>query len=213
MYENNTVLSNSIGIFPNALTSKWCNDTVTLFEEKLSVIENKKISLPQKTLHGVSLFNNSNRVDSSIQMHNFGSFRFLEKVLKEKIKLCFEEYWSIVNSKFTNDDPPWNALQTITCKLQKSTSGGGFTKFHHEQTHCTNSSKRFAVWMVYLNSVRKGGTTDFPNQNLQIIPEKGKMVIFPASFTHPHRSSPDLKETKYIATGWFVYKDTEVGTT
>ena len=30
----------------------------------------------------------------------------------------------------------------------------------------------------------------------------GKLVIWPAYFTHTHRANPDLKEDKYIITGW-----------
>lgn len=59
--------------------------------------------------------------------------------------------------------------------------------------------------MIYLNTVEKGGKTDFPNQGLSVKPEAGKVVIWPAAYTHPHRSAPDLDEWKYIVTGWFIY--------
>jgi hypothetical protein len=55
--------------------------------------------------------------------------------------------------------------------------------------------------MVYLNDTDTG-YTDFMHQELSIKPETGKLVIWPAYFTHTHRANPDLKEDKYIITGW-----------
>ena len=55
--------------------------------------------------------------------------------------------------------------------------------------------------MVYLNNT-DSGYTDFMHQKLSVKPETGKLVIWPAYFTHTHRANPDLKEDKYIMTGW-----------
>ena len=63
------------------------------------------------------------------------------------------------------------------------------------------SCRRFGVWMVYLNNT-DSGYTDFMHQKLSVKPETGKLVIWPAYFTHTHRANPDLKEDKYIITGW-----------
>ena len=64
-----------------------------------------------------------------------------------------------------------------------------------------NVRERFGVWMIYLNDTDTG-YTDFYHQNLSIKPETGKLVIWPAYHTHRHRANPDLKEDKYIITGW-----------
>jgi hypothetical protein len=59
--------------------------------------------------------------------------------------------------------------------------------------------------MLYLNDVANGGRTDFPAQNVSFAPECGTLVIWPAAYTHPHRGAPDLRQTKYIVTGWFEH--------
>ena len=59
--------------------------------------------------------------------------------------------------------------------------------------------------MFYLNTVTKGGHTEFLYQDVSFQPTKGQLLLWPASFTHTHRAAPDLKEDKYIATGWFHY--------
>ena len=90
-------------------------------------------------------------------------------------------------------------------KLQKSEKGGGYYKWHSElpifYPHWNTVRERFGVWMIYLNDTDTG-YTDFYHQNLSVKPETGKLVIWPAYHTHRHRANPDLKEDKYIITGW-----------
>jgi hypothetical protein len=39
------------------------------------------------------------------------------------------------------------------------------------------------------------------------MPRKGLTLIWPAIWTHPHRGVVSPTQTKYIATGWWMYKD------
>ena len=39
-------------------------------------------------------------------------------------------------------------------------------------------------------------------QQRKFTPEKGTVLIWPASYTHPHRGNPPISD-KYIATGWY----------
>ena len=61
------------------------------------------------------------------------------------------------------------------------------------------------VWTVYLNDIDKGGETEFLYQSERIKAKKGRVVFFPANWTHIHRGNPPLSETKYIATGWYNF--------
>ena len=67
--------------------------------------------------------------------------------------------------------------------------------------------KRLLVYMTYLNTVKKGGHTEFLYQKLKIKPEKGLTLIWPADFTHTHRGNVVEEGDKYIATGWYCYFD------
>ena len=90
-------------------------------------------------------------------------------------------------------------------KMQKTYPHGGFCQFHHEQGRDPETIIRYAVWMLYLNDVTEGGATDFPVQGISLAPTEGTIVIWPAAYTHPHRSAPDLRQEKYIVTGWFEH--------
>ena len=96
------------------------------------------------------------------------------------------------------------SLKNIILKFQKSSAGGGFFDWHTEQGDSATAS-RFLVWMIYLNTVEKGGHTEFKYQKRSLKPTAGTLVYWPAGYTHIHRAAPDLGEDKYIATGWFSY--------
>ena len=104
----------------------------------------------------------------------------------------------------------------IGWKMQKSSPEHiGFTGWHCERwpdaiaekekngDGSSHINRRHAVWMIYLNDV-DGGCTDFKYQNISMQPEAGKLVIWPAYYTHVHRANPDIRSDKYILTGWIV---------
>ena len=61
---------------------------------------------------------------------------------------------------------------------------------------------RVGTVIVYLNDVDEGGETEFLYYPRRVKPQAGRVLLFPASFTHSHRGNPPLSNTKYIMTGW-----------
>ena len=57
--------------------------------------------------------------------------------------------------------------------------------------------------MVYLNTVTDEGGTYFSNYDYKIDAVEGRLVIWPAYWTHVHRGVISKSQTKYIATGWY----------
>ena len=100
-----------------------------------------------------------------------------------------------------------DGIEGFTSEVYETRSypDGGFYSWHTEQGRGEYSSNRMGVFMVYLNTVNKGGKTEFKHYELDVKPEKGTLIYWPASYTHRHRAAPDLKEDKYILTGWLSY--------
>ena len=89
-------------------------------------------------------------------------------------------------------------------KIQKTLPGQGYHVWHCEQgSH--ESAKRIGVYILYLNDVMEGGETEFLYQKVRLEAKQGRLVIFPASYTHTHRGNPPLSNSKYIMTGWVEF--------
>ena len=52
----------------------------------------------------------------------------------------------------------------------------------------------------------EGGETQFWD-NYKVKPQKGKLVLFPASWTYPHSGLMPISHDKYIITGWIYSYD------
>lgn len=65
---------------------------------------------------------------------------------------------------------------------------------------------RYASVVLHLNTVQKGGELIFPNQDVKIKTEEGKLVIFPPYGMYGHYTTPSEEPREIIVT-WFIYQD------
>lgn len=89
---------------------------------------------------------------------------------------------------------------------------GGYPYWHSEvypESQHNEALHRVLLWMIYLNDVEEGGTTDFYYQNRSIQPKAGTMVVAPAYFTHTHRGQVPVSNDKYILTSWMMFNRAE----
>ena len=176
----------------NALSKEICNDMISWFDNKM---------LYGDTGMNYSRVDVQGRKDISLsECQQFGSFKPFYNQINSIIHKHMVHYINEFNKG------GGTGFYTITgYKFQKSVEGGGFTAWHSElpvfKPMWEKVRNRFGVWSIYLNDTDTG-YTDFMHQKLSIKPETGKLVIWPAYFTHTHRANPDLKEDKYIITGW-----------
>tara|TARA_R110000765_G_scaffold426020_1_gene540407 strand:- start:524 stop:1072 length:549 start_codon:yes stop_codon:yes gene_type:complete len=81
---------------------------------------------------------------------------------------------------------------------------------YYNLIHCENGGlpkdiKRVFAWMIFLNTIKKGGGTKFVYQKFTAKPITGDFYIWPAGWSHFHTGVKAPKETKYILTGWCSY--------
>jgi hypothetical protein len=150
-----------------------------------------------------------------------------DKDLKKILNACYdsiENCFNLYAKKYQNsklDKYPSLKNHTISVyKVQKTLPGKGFYNWHYERNYggpaidkngrVLNNIffeyKRFMVYTIYLNDIKKEGETEFLYQNLKIKPKKGTVCLFPADFMFVHRGNPPKNETKYIITGWLEDK-------
>ncbi|MBV1777292.1 2OG-Fe(II) oxygenase [Burkholderiaceae bacterium DAT-1] len=73
----------------------------------------------------------------------------------------------------------------------------------HFECHTDNDDdfqyRRHTI-VIYLNDVKQGGETAFPDLDLQVQPRKGWAVAFPSGYLH--RALPVTRGEKYVLTCW-----------
>lgn len=93
-------------------------------------------------------------------------------------------------------------------KIKKIPVGGGFHNWHYENSRVSYCTRQFVV-QAYLNDEFEGGETEFLYINKRVNAKQGRIIIFPAGYTHVHRGNPPIGEEKYIATCWGMLQPVE----
>ena len=166
------------------------------------------------------------KVDSGLILRkgNIGKDSKINKDTKDSVDLSIEfgannykhkpitEYGKHLQQCLNNYEQKYEYVKgmdryTITenMNLQHYKAGGGFKKWHFENTAIESMSRKL-VFMTYLNNVENGGT-EFYYQDIKCPAKKGLTLIWPADWTHTHRGIIDESNEKMIITGWFNYED------
>lgn len=78
-------------------------------------------------------------------------------------------------------------------------------EFHdHVDVGNYDSARRFLVFFLYLDN-NKGGHTDFPQMDISVSPEAGRMLMFPPMWTHLHAGRKPIDKPKYIIGSYLHY--------
>lgn len=203
---------NYIGIYDGALTRKECEMIINRFETKdeyRQLDSTKSCSYedqvkflkdPSHKCKEVPLENSKICKEISFDLRDVNdSFyhRMVKTAITRKFHLYQKRYPFIAGGS--------NSCQfhlTSIYNLQKYNDGEGYFNLHNE--HGTLSPYRMLTWMIYLNDAKCG--TWFPTQKKTIKPKTGRLVIWPASWTHPHKGVTPNVGKKYILTGWWNYE-------
>jgi len=118
---------------------------------------------------------------------------------------------SAIFSKLSSDI----VLQRFKPKYSSGDSGyeyhlyrpGDMCHYHVDGEVC-DGFLRFATVILFLTD-NDDGELVFPSQNIEIKPEKGKVVIFPPYGFFGHYAKPSIKDREILMT-WFVYSNIEV---
>lgn len=97
-----------------------------------------------------------------------------------------------------------NAFKDMGYNLQR-TEPGEYYHWHVDGGPGPFSQRQLvAIW--YLNDVPgPGGETEFAHQEIKVIPQAGKLILFPPFWTHLHRGVTLERGVKYIATTWVCF--------
>ena len=181
---------NFIEIYDNALTSEMCKGIIHFFD----------VAPPEiKYDGGTSLWVNKNVKDSTdITMH-FDRLTEPDQIIISALRTGIEKY----KEKHTETEnvAAWSLTDIYNIQKYEPTQG-----YHFPHCECANGiTKRILAWMIYLNTVTDKGGTRFTNYDIVTDAVEGRLLIWPAYWTHTHHGVVSPTQTKYIATGWFEF--------
>lgn len=194
------VHNNFIGVYDNFFSEVSCDSLINFFEHSIQTNRvwgrnNQSLNLQVKDFSTLA----TPLEPIELTLTNFP----MKGVIEEFNKVFWDECYKIYCSEYEI----LNQYEKHTVrdyKLQKTKPSGGYHIWHSEGAGPL-ISKRFATYILYLNDVDAGGETEFLYQSIRLPPKKGRLCIFPASYTHTHRGNPPLSGDKYIMTGWIEF--------
>jgi hypothetical protein len=151
---------------------------------------NSEYKVKGKTVNGIEL-----NIKDSMDVH------FYNQSTNKHIIEFFNVLSNCVTKYLTEFNIFFPVITDTANLIQHYPKNGGYKVFHYENGSFITSHRRL-VYMLYLNTVKNGGT-EFKYQNISLEATKGNLVIWPAEFTHLHKGIISKDKEKYIATGWF----------
>ena len=201
------LLEDFIGIFDNALEPRACDELIQVFKafqgegKTMDRLQAEKTPRDQKDDEAMGLYGPFIKCPETNEMYINEYVPFGR--LFDSIYNCCHEYtakWSLL--------PHATHVGGGAYKIQKTEAGQGYHVWHAEAA--SHQPNRVLVWTAYLNDIDEtaGGETEFLYYRHKCRPKKGRIMIWPAQFTHAHRGATYWgKEPKMIATGWLHYRD------
>tara|TARA_B100001175_G_C19466160_1_gene619192 strand:+ start:784 stop:1380 length:597 start_codon:yes stop_codon:yes gene_type:complete len=194
-------MDNLIQVFENSISSRVCENLIYKFEHNIDI---KK---------GATIGGYNPKYKKTIDL-TFGpdeNIHFLElyNLLNSKLAYYINEYKNITNFQL-----PTNFICQLHM-MMKYLKNDGHYNFHHDfhllgttksDANDKSESCRILTYLFYLNTVDEGGETEFID-GTKIKPEKGKLLIFPATWPYVHKGNMPLSSNKYIVTGWLLLKN------
>lgn len=177
----------------------WQINDLSICDKIISNFENENLG---KQSQGTSGFE---KVDLSVK--NSKDISIIPNELSLPHNNVYKEYLNFLASCYKDYSCQWPFIkETIpsvnigTFNVQRYTAGQHFSKVHTERNLA--SMEREFAFMTYLNNVEFGGSTHFEHYGLEIKPQKGLTLIWPAMWTHAHKGNVINSGIKYIITGW-----------
>ena len=182
-----------IGVYDKVAPPDMCKKIIDFFED------NKNLQFRGRhVVDGLTMVNKRVKDSKDIALHfHDGTIpsTIISRIIDTKTSIYIDTFRStnIVN-QFSVE---------MGYNLQRYNPGQGY-----HLVHCENSGRgmeRVLAWTLYLNTVTDGGGTYYPEYEKIIDAVEGRLCIFPAFWTHAHKGIVSDTQTKYIATGWYIY--------
>ena len=184
-----------VEIYDNVLTKKECDILINQFENSPSRTEGKIFSGDTNQLEVVP----SVKKCMELPDMQFSNGTIIDSIISTGLQQPITKY--CLKYPQLQDMCEWKVDDIYTFKKYES-KDDGYKEWHTEHGP-PPTANRVLVWMFYLNNAQSG--TDFMNFST-VSAKRGRCIIWPAFWTHYHRSTLN-KGLKYIISGWMSFDD------
>lgn len=179
--------------FPNVLSPKTCNEIISRFERDTNLQMPGTMAAPD----GKDIITKQ-KICDEIMVSVAPGWEDIDKIICGTI--------SPIISELAKRYPGFSKLgiyKDYGYKLKKYKKGEGFYDYHLDGTA---EKPPYLGLLWYLNTVDEGGETAFYEQGIKVKPEQGKVVTFPACWTHMHKGNMPISGDKFIIASWLGLK-------
>jgi hypothetical protein len=177
----------------NNLSDENCDNIVSRFN-------NDHRKRPGVTGSGLNI---KTKLTNDLFISKLDDWRDIDAILCKQLTIGLQKY---LNLLYSFCDHKWfdSTIKDVGYQIQKYKKKEGFYIWHNDFLNYNNNEFRVITFIWYLNDIIEGGETYFLSG--KIIPQKGKLVLFPATWNYLHKGNMPISEDKYIITGWLIYK-------
>jgi prolyl 4-hydroxylase len=111
----------------------------------------------------------------------------------------FQKYQLALNARFW---PPSFCFEHLRIKRYLPNGRDSFPLHVDVLSHA--AARRFMTAFIYLNGLA-GGETSFPDLDIVVAPEPGKLIAFPPIWLFPHAGAAPQTDAKYILHTYLCY--------
>jgi len=199
-------LKKMIYIKQNSICSELCDELIQMYEnsEKHDGVTAGGLNRNVKTTSDYNIINNKewDEVTTFLKKELQVNYLIYKKKLSENQNYNKNQY-----STYKHNMLSYNKIAIPAFLIQRYIQNIGRYVYHHDfMVDWKTSQYRIITFIWYLNDVSEGGETEF-FASFKIKPEKGKLVLFPSSWTFPHCGKMPISDNKYIITGWLYVSD------
>jgi len=186
---------NFIYVNPTVLCDELCDEIINKFE--------KSLYTHGETASGV---NKNVKSTNDLVISKIKEWNEITDVIQRELDINIFEY-----NKMLTDNLNYKTNQTNNRLIPSKYTISDFQiqryikcsgeYIYHNDFYIQNNKYRIITFIFYLNDLIEGGETEILGCH-KIIPKKGKLLLFPASWTFPHCGKMPISDNKYIITGW-----------
>ena len=182
--------SDLIQAFPNVVGPNLCNALMDIFELHPQ---------SQRTLR-----NDGRPNFKDISLQRITAAEPYLSVIQQALQKAFQRYVLAIPRELTEHFPAHFNLEEFRVKRYLP---GGEERFDtHVDVQDHPSARRFLAFLLYLNTVEEGGETIFQLERAYSFkPQQGTMLVFPPSWSFPHRGTAPISGPKYIFSSYLHF--------